>query len=513
MIGNGSPKRPNEAAQSAQLLKRSKLVDSNEVLSEAAAPNEVVPASEAAPSSEVVLLAPEEAPAVQQPRIILGDHLRLVACFLPAYRFFGKNTVHSVCKELNTPEFKKNPVIGRKKTLFAFSQSYQTPEAALFILNDETLWNHMGHGERLTLAGMHPTVAQKMMADPTILDTLKTWGWDFAFLGSRNPDLAKEILGDETIFKTMRGDAIAFLGQNDIELAKKILNTPVLRSRLRAHDMPELGKIHLEIAELILKIPLPRKELIALGEYHVEIARKILNTDLKYKLNIEDRFCFAVHPELRSELADQCIYAKDHAKVSQYDAVIAQRKLDFILSNPVILNEASDLIIMSMNHVEIAKQILANPLLRNKLQGDVLAHFCKYHVEIANQFLVDDALKSQLRNIHILGQQHVVVARKIIAENWLNGDQLNDLAANHPSIALQIFANPELLGRFSGRNLTSLAISNVAIAEKCLNDEDLRSKIESDSVVDLQRSVLISSKIKEIVSEVKAGTKVALAMR
>lgn len=375
-----------------------------------------------------------------------ADALRLVFGYLPAYSFVGKRSTHSVCKAVNTDKFKKD--IKPKKTREAIMASCQTEDDAINMLSDDVILDHLHFDEYLRLAAFCPALAK---------DILEVYGDELASLSNghylallcqRDKDLAQQVLANEKWCSKLNLDNLALLGVFLSDIALQILSNPVLRTSLEG------------------------RHLVTLGDKKREVIQTIFREE-----------------ELRNQLdPSQLVSIAKHNH---------QNVLNILIELPNLLN-GSHLADFGEVHEDIAKSILDNTELFEKLSGVDLQRLCRNHPRLIMQILDSPQLyrKLDIISLSILGQSSEVAATKIINTPELVAKlivlfvsiSIYSLIGAHENLSMQYLNTPALCTNLIGSDLRHLGSRHLAPALRIIESKELSDKLSGSDLAELGKS-------------------------
>ncbi len=271
---------------------------------------------------------------------------------------------------------------------------------ALSILADKKYF--LKEGDALVvLAKNHLSVANVLLTDTMLFEKLGLN--NLTQLANYHPELSKSIFEKALIDGKPVFQEYAF--RQDDEMIQKILGDKKTLAALTRYDLIQLGEHHFEIADKIIKTPALRGKLsqvciARLGKAHIKIALKIFeDKELLKTFSESNLFIMCNHLPIAQ------ILFKERGVKARYDSSnygafslcahlsIADDVFKYLDSSGGLTE--SNMLFLAMRHPPIARKIIKNKELSDKLSGFTLSKLGK-HVENAQRILKDKAFSIKL---------------------------------------------------------------------------------------------------------------------
>lgn len=299
---------------------------------------------------------------------------------------------------------------------------------------------------------------------------------------AKNLDNALLILREEALLKGLTPtDMLSIVAQHPV-IIKKYLSENKLLKQSDIHSVYALDNDALALNFFIKtissqsKAPIPFEKtkcallntttLVALGQANHEIAQHILETETLQK------------------------------KILSYDIRLSEiigcaETAQYFLNNTTLRNSliGKDLEKLGKQAISIAKNIMDDPDLFQRLERDNLAELGKHHSEIADQILNTPKLCSMLsaKNLATLGEKNLDIAQRILEtfpSERLEECVLEALGTNHVELAWDIIQDEKLYNKLSADSLVSLG-KDMEIALNILKTPKFCKKLSNVNLIDL----------------------------
>ncbi|MBS0286072.1 MAG: hypothetical protein JSR17_02175 [Proteobacteria bacterium] len=364
------------------------------------------------------------------------------------------------------------------------------------ILSDERLLYKLKKDDLIRLICIHPQIVQEFFDEPEKLSTHKNLMLSFSdlvMIASISEENAAKILNNAELCKSLTGSDLALLGKNHLNIAMRILDEPDLCGRLDGEALALLSEEHATVARRILETErlyslMDGEDLAEFGSHHLEIAQQFLK-DVKLCKKMGNFLPILARKHLKvAELMieDPALRAilkvEDIALVGSYHVSIAHRLLkdEKFLARLMVLQsseKSSMLALLSAFDLELALQLLDNPVYRRCLDSWDLAMLGVNFEEVAMRILNDKALFSRLES-----------------------KQLLSLGIKFPKAASKILETLGLSRGIHPYQLCALVEMGVDVAAKfeTLRSKDLETKVEeTKAIYSFIDSYLLSDELKQ----------------
>lgn len=339
-----------------------------------------------------------------------------------------------------------------------------------------------------------PNDALYILKDDATVDNLSYE--DIFKIAGMNPDIVLGILNHETLANHIYGDALANLGQNQPTIAKVILDTPKLYQKLDDDHLVTLGANHLSTARAILQhrdLKLGTYCTAKLAAFHESLAQEIFDNKAHY-MEIFFKGHLPAYPYLgyhhlsiaKAIIADPYLRERlsphDLAQLgSCHETIACQILVDLTLYSKL---GGDHLAWLGMKHESVAHHILDNAAFCVLLEGGSLAMIGRHHLSVATRIMNTPVLRAKLHEGALvkLGRYHECIAQAILADKplseSLDGSQLSQLGRNHSVVAQHILVKKAHRKKLVGSDLAKMVRRHLPLALAVLQDKSLLSKLD-----------------------------------
>ncbi len=415
-----------------------------------------------------------------------NDISKLVIHYLPAYRFVGRQGMPLLSKMWEKED--KEGKTKEKRKLSEIMSSCQTPEDALNILSDGSLYDQFKVEELLTIAAFNPELIKKLLSNSLLIDILDHD--QLSILGSQDEEIAIHILKSKELVSKLSAENITYLGCKSKKAADFIFANEKLCEKLNGENLVKLGSVNEDNALKILKennlkSKLSRIQYVRLHAYHEKLALELLNTE-KLKGTIESGFLSELGLQ-RENIAKIIVKDETFRKVRRNEKIslYSAYKEPSIICFEKIKEELTDqqINMFASKYESIALSVLRDPKLRSKLYDLYIGGI---HEKVALELF-----ETRRDRIFMLefGTKHESIAKKIIANKELykvcGFDNLVKIGSSHEKIAETLLKNKNFCDNLVGISLAKLIKNHRKLIYNVLMDPKLCSLLKKASIKDI----------------------------
>ncbi len=419
-----------------------------------------------------------------------NDISKLVINYLPAYRFVGRQGMPLLSKMWEKED--KDEKTKHRRKLSEIISSCQTPEDALNILSDGSLYDQFKVEELLTIAAFNPELIKKLLSNSLLIDILDHD--QLSILGSQDEEIAIHILKSKELVSKLSAENITYLGCKSKKAADFIFANEKLCEKLNGENLVKLGSVNEDNALKILKennlkSKLSRIQYVRLHAYHEKLALELLKTE-KLKGTIDSSFLFELGSQ-SEKIAGIILKDKTiRVMLNRYQfitltSMVKDLAINFFVYYKQKLN-ADELITFAKKYESIALGVLKDPKLKSKLEIYHLLSIGREHNKAALELFETHRDSIFMFNF---GSQHENIAEKILTDEniykVLNHKQLARLGSCHQKIAESLLKNEEFCNELKGVDLATLIKNHRKLIYKVLKDPKLCSILKKASIKDI----------------------------
>lgn len=426
-------------------------------------------------------------------KILPNDVSKLVINYLPAYRFVGRQGMPLLSKMWEKEDKEEKSKVKRK--ISEVLASCQTPEDALNILSDDSLYDQFKMEELLAITAFHPDLTKRLLANSLLIEDLEPK--KLSILGSQCEDIALEILKARRLLLKLSAEDITYLGTKSKKTAQVILSDEKLYGKLNGDNLVTLGSSHEDLALIILKdtnlkSKLSRMQFVKLNSYFENLALDLLKTELANN-NINSDFLYTLG-EKNLKIARIIFNNKTLiSKLSpyQYEKLIAAHKdiaLRWFEKYKEKLN-ADTLTMFAKEYESIALIVLKDPQLRSKLLTYHMQDIGKAHEKAALEiFNIFSTKIKEINNFFFFdfGITHEIIAQMIFEDralyNLVRAETLSRIGSCFEKIAKALLQDEKFCHKLNGVNLAILIKNHRKLIHHVLETPQLRSILKKASI-------------------------------
>ncbi|MCS5711108.1 hypothetical protein [Candidatus Berkiella aquae] len=335
-------------------------------------------------------------------------------------------------------------------------------EFAISLLENDVL--PINHQSLLVLTKYHLQVAMYFFNDPQWFKRIK---YNLYAFGCQHPEIAQYILDNNLTDGNdlIRREGLNKLAESSLVIARKLLNDSVTFGNLTEPTLkgPQFLYKHLE---LLIELGKTNESFAFLHSHNVEI-----NTP-------ED---FINHFEILCELG---LSEKEVGVLGDYHPEIALKVLqnETIFARYIGINRLLMIMGWVLRHEVIAMHVLET----NNISDTRLSDLCKIHRAVAthvsntphlyNRLCINNLINGALllQNAELA----IAILKSNTADEQLNIDALMRLASGNPSVAKYILTTKKLYTKLSEANVRTISNQYPHIVRKILNTSSLRDLVE-----------------------------------
>lgn len=406
------------------------------------------------------------------------DALNIVFNFIPAYQFFGTQTITTVSQK-----WKKLFESLNFKDKESFSKIIDAckkhPEGVLYILSDDAITQHLSFKKFKTLVSL-------------------------------NEDLAWYLINTPELGQILTIDYLVTLGINHLSIAMHILKTPELLKKLKAKDLATLGNHHPQVASHIFNTPelcntLSSIDLVIFSEENPAVAAHIFQTEeLRNILGQDDLVSVANNnptvawPIIKENNLLSTLDSSNLASLANKNLKIARHI--FNKTNLCHDFEGYDFALFAQNHPEIVKSIIHSPEYLARLDIEDLILLGEKDPDTADWLLNSPEVQSACLKLDATeSYESFEEESNEDQEEMTNLDELTiGLAHHHLHIARKVLANSELLAKLDSNSIYGLvakAATDYALAQQILDCNALADKLNNEMYVELAHADIKIAKL------------------